>query len=457
MSFIALCLSFSSAVSQNRPVPKLLRHLIHHQGSIPIISGGAHNLVPSSYLSNYINDEYQNLIKTDDALYCNINGTGWLYKVTDTNELLAFQKVDSSFYAGNNFNALNFYHRSGVYSFGGYGFWKTNGILRKFNNYTHEWDVVKIDSEIPFSTGYLNWFDPAANRLYISPSEFYQDAFRSDSDAYYKHGERIYALDINSGKWILSGKLSHHFRGVSIPCKWGTLSIYGPDSAVLLNYRGNELVRLSSSLVSQFNNFFIRKNKDFYYFIDTTFYFGNLENDLFDSIPISASSLIPTGKRFFNVEDPMEMGSFNYTLISVAIFVFAGIILIFKRTWLILLIEKWKPLLQIKPTPKNDIAEVSPVKFSNIELELLNMLYQSTLKKSHTTQEELNKLLGLSSKKLSIQKKYRNDIILSVNQKWMIQKNISDTLIERKRSADDMRIYHYRIKNYWLDDLAAFL
>ena len=111
--------------------------------------------------------------------------------------------------------------------------------------------------------------------------------------------------------------------------------------------------------------------------------------------------------------------------------------------------------MQKKPSPTENQPGLHQVKFSNIELDVLKVLYRNSLKNTDTTQEELNQLLGLSSKKLSIQKKYRNDIIVSVNQKWMIGQNTTDTLIERKRSSEDKRIYHYAITQQFLDELAG--
>ena len=68
-------------------------------------------------------------------------------------------------------------------------------------------------------------------------------------------------------------------------------------------------------------------------------------------------------------------------------------------------------------------------------------------RQGHTvTAEEINKILGLSGKNSSIQKKNRSDVITTINQKWAAVCRSQVALIERQRSGDDKRSFEYFIQ-----------
>jgi hypothetical protein len=456
-SFYGITLSFA----QSTKLPKALQRLIHHPGPIPIILGGNNNILPKEKMDGPLKDQSQSLVKTYKRLYCNIDGTGWLYDLTDSSGWLQAKRIDSTYYQGNNFGALHFSLGDAVYSLGGYGFWRTNGLLRRFNDYTHEWDIVKIDKEIPYSKGYLNWLDTASQKLYFSLLKFHQDGFRNADDLYKMYQNRLFVLDIPSGHWS-SFTLDRYFNGIQMPCKWGTLSLYGPDSVLVLNYLTNEQLLLQRELIPQFQQVFTAKRIDIFYCIDTTLYFGNFKYDLFDSIRISEKDLIHTGKRFYHMTEKKAAGvpwkTILYLLLVFLIIPFSFYYLrkLYLSNRQIKIGGSGGQILSGNGhqghAPNGPIAPFSPM-----ERTLIQALFDQSTVNEDLTQEELNKVLGLSMKKQSVQKKNRNDIINSINQKWGLLQQTTEPLIDRKRSPDDMRIYSYSINTGAREDLVRWL
>lgn len=87
----------------------------------------------------------QILIRTPKHLYLYFAGTGWLYQLKqEKDSLLVFQRIDKTENINYNIDAVVFANGENLYNLGGYGFWKSNGTLRKFNFTDHEWDVEPV-------------------------------------------------------------------------------------------------------------------------------------------------------------------------------------------------------------------------------------------------------------------------------------------------------------------------
>jgi len=65
--------------------------------------------------------------------------------------------------------------------------------------------------------------------------------------------------------------------------------------------------------------------------------------------------------------------------------------------------------------------------------------------------EEINKVLGLSGKNESVQKKNRSETINDINKKWAVLCGNKNPLILRQRSEFDKRSFEYFIQPVWLE------
>ena len=95
--------------------------------------------------------------------------------------------------------------------------------------------------------------------------------------------------------------------------------------------------------------------------------------------------------------------------------------------------------------------------FNEIEKELILFIYEKTRQEYTVSVEEINKVLGLSGKNESVQKKNRSETINHINQKWAVLHGNNQLLIERQRSEFDKRSFEYFIQPVWLDKVVEIL
>ena len=128
------------------------------------------NLSPDNYIIPVLGTLYapngQEIIMDDKLIYVNIQQTGFVYQLFSQNDsLLEFRRIDRTININYNIGCYNFIHQDQLYSYGGYGFWKTNGHIRQFNAMDKQWDIVPMNDEI-FSNGY-RWYSNKAEKLFV--------------------------------------------------------------------------------------------------------------------------------------------------------------------------------------------------------------------------------------------------------------------------------------------------
>ena len=109
---------------------------------------------------NYETASGQELVKSPEHLYILPQGTGRIYQLEGVENKYSWKRVDSTVYFGYNFNSISFYLDSTFYSYGGHGFWNTNGNLRVFNILSKEWVAA------PLSETVYGSFTYAGDRFY---------------------------------------------------------------------------------------------------------------------------------------------------------------------------------------------------------------------------------------------------------------------------------------------------
>ncbi len=79
--------------------------------------------------------------------YLLVNCTQQVYRFDFARRTLT--RLDRTFYRGYNCNNYPFVRRDTLYSFGGYGFWHTHGILSQYRPEKGEWEALSLTSEGP--------------------------------------------------------------------------------------------------------------------------------------------------------------------------------------------------------------------------------------------------------------------------------------------------------------------
>ncbi|MDA9362155.1 hypothetical protein N9R28_00480 [Flavobacteriaceae bacterium] len=140
------------------------------------------------------------LVYNENEVYFLYPGGGLLFRYKDG----AIKRVDNTFAHRNQFSGYFFKYKNGIFLLGGYGYWKSNSLLTKFNFETKNWDYITSTGSAP-SLGINNGsFVLEKNMLYVF--DFY---YRID-DMDVKNNN-LYTLDLETFKWSKRGSVNNRF------------------------------------------------------------------------------------------------------------------------------------------------------------------------------------------------------------------------------------------------------
>src|SRR5260221_193237 len=95
--------------------------------------------------------------------------------------------------------------------------------------------------------------------------------------------------------------------------------------------------------------------------------------------------------------------------------------------------------------------------FDQPEQDVIHQMVENSKLGKTTSIDDLNKALGLLQKSAELQKKYRSDLIISINKKFRFIANTNDLLITKKRSDHDKRSFEYYIEDSKIEDIKGTL
>jgi len=98
-----------------------------------------------SELTNVPLNNLRTTVSEDGTVYFLYPGGGLLF-VYENNQI---KRIDRSFAHRNQFSGHFFCYKNTPYLMGGYGYWKSNSLLTKFNFQTKEWDYIETRGQIP--------------------------------------------------------------------------------------------------------------------------------------------------------------------------------------------------------------------------------------------------------------------------------------------------------------------
>ena len=371
------------------------------------------------------------------GFFFHVYNTGRIYKLDNSSlkdSILLFKRIDHTVNIYYNIGSFLFAHNNQIFDFGGYGFWKNNGLLRKFNYRDKEWDIVELDKEIfppnVISDGYVTWVDSAQNYLYVPYQEVRNDGLtmlKEDDDIDFNS----HRLDFKTLKWEHLGQLDEQ---VYQTMKYA-IHIFQSEKGLLLVYinrvywvdflnnqvkvtfdptLGQTLLRIQRYMLRYWNGEYV--------------YWTNPVNGLYDSTRIDLSKFNYEGqaiwKKTFHAKE----------LILLAALVIVLVIFFF---------------IQIRQPKRQIIADQELVEqeapFTGTELALLSLLLSKHKIGKTATIPEINYVLGLKDKNHGMQKKVRSEIINKINEKYLLISKGKEMLIQSIRSESDKRFFEYLV------------
>jgi hypothetical protein len=380
----------------------------------------------------------QKLYKYGDTIYVFIEQTGFLYKLINYDAInCVFKRLDHTVNLNYNINCKNFIYNNELYSYGGYGFWKSNGHLRKYNYQDSEWDIIPLNKEIISS--YFLWFSESQGRLYLPFQKIVNAGIAGAENIVGVPIYTSYYLDLKTQKWEKLGDLESDVLKIvnnvnssneNLNYKDGILFLTN-DDVYLFDYVHNKVFK---SKHADLNQFLIRRN--------------NMINMFIYKDEIYSYS---TGSQLF-VKYPFRITDFELLRTSIwgaeaaLIYVMLGIVFLAA----VLFGSKWFFNRSVKRKLEKAQLQLLKTKtvtqaFTGIEVSLINLLLGSTLKGAVVEIHQINHILGIKDKNVGLQKKVRSDVMKAINDKYEFITQSNASLIGSSRKMDDKRFYEYFI------------
>lgn len=458
--FILLILVGYRPVSFADEVPPILKKLNTFKGSVLVYSNFKRAIVNLSDLPTNFRKEGYSIVKDKTGVYVLPHGTGRIYKLHTSSSTYSWQRIDSTYLTGYNFNSIGFKFDSVFYSFGGRGFWITNGILRNFNVFSRQWEAVSLSEDIHWNKNADGFYylDTSASTLTVraisSPSN---EVLKRPNPEKPKEG--LYQLDVKNGNWKRLGIMKDSTFEVMATLPWGLLV----NKNTVLDMHQNRYFKLSNAaqkrLLAILSSSKYPEPAIASFAVDSVLYVGN-EQENYDSLQLSQSDLVDTGMPIYTAVQSESSGG----MIEMKSMLIAG--LGFLVSFLGLLLYKTKkkqpsPELVPSQTPlyiPSAVAEPEtekhPTSFRSTrilellevrEKSLLEFLFHHSADERLTSIQEINKVIGVQHRSVEIQKRMRSDLIGSINQKMGIITKDKKAVINKKRSEFDKRTFEYFI------------
>jgi hypothetical protein len=474
-SFLTLHIAVRSQELYPLKITPFLQKYLSQPGYAYPLSGGRYSFLDLRPWVDDFKTGGQQLIRTDSNLYVFVQSTSRLYKaVSRDSQFIRFQRIDSTLGLFYNIGSYQFSDGEDVYSYGGYGFWKTNGLLRKFNFRHGEWDVVPLEREIvaQFNPSNLIWYDAKNRQLHVPFQLFVNDGVKQIRHTYGQVDVNTWVLDIPSQKWIQTGTVNPALpraaekvnEDVHFQTKNG-LVFESLFQLIRLDYKNNVFSQTGIHPVTQTLN----RNTylfDLEYQIGDTVYYMNSETGKEDSVYIGGLPVIQSADL---------VGSSNtipFITTGLLAIVASGLLIWRRKNGRksgqvispIDLSESLSPeepeldeivakatqnpvlLHPVDTSPAESPAPSKTSPFNATEKEVILLCLQRSEAGGHVDLEEINHVLGIKNKSKGLQKKVRSEVFNSINNKFRSFSNSTSGLIESVRNKDDKRYFDYFIE-----------
>lgn len=379
----------------------------------------------------------QDLIKSKDQILVMIQQTGFVFELSNFYDSIAvFKRLDRTVNINYNIGSLNFLFQNQLYSYGGYGFWRANGHLRKFNYTDKEWDIFPLNDEI--ITFGMHWLSRKEGKVYV-PFQKTMNAGLIEESEFNKERERqSFYLDLNQKKWIKLGTM--HSDAVQLVNKGGSANFLSlengimhvvDDQVIYYDFIHNKIYKCTQA---DFNQTFVRRigmTNCFEYKGIIYIYNNNTQN--FNKIVFDVNN-------FEQLNFPIWGRDKEYDKYLIALLI-VFITVILTTTFFNRRFKNRMQKNQLKVLKTKSINQA----FIGVEASLIKLLLQAAAENTKVEIHQINHVLGIKDKNIGLQKKVRSDVINTINEKYQLLNNNPEPLIVSVRKEDDKRFLEYFI------------
>ncbi len=416
------------------------------------------------------------LLKNKKEIYIQPLGTGKLYQVVKEQKggqqknTYQLTRIDSTFFNGANFHAINFFMNDTLFQYGGDGYWHVRGIVTYFSKKTHEWElynssrlVVALDDE---NYNIVYHIDKNNNRIYLS-NAFSQFDFPNTFNL--KTIDSVYEFDTHTHQWTTLGHTNPKLTSI--------IESAGTSHYQMNNYSviQNQLELLWADFgANTFGKFDKKSNSEFKetwlsIYLNNTNYQGLkfcLGNTLYltklDEQGIFSYKTFDISKAQFDLSDqnPIYLPTnqllqlLSHHIIDIALYIVLALVTIAITIY-------WLKRRNTKNVLHKEVSHILNNHFFEsltvIEKELIEVLYEYHLKGSLISTKLINKIIGVQNKDTMTQNKNRSDYFLKINQKFKFATHKELPLIIKTRDELDKRQFNYGLQEAYLSELAILI
>jgi len=411
------------------------------------------------------------LLKNKKDIYIQPLGTGKLYQVKKEQEgNYHLERIDSTYFNGANFNAINFFMNDTLFQYGGDGYWHIRGYITYFSHKTHEWELYNANRlVIAFEDANNNLvynIDRNKRNLFISNS-FSQVDFPASLNV--ESIDSVYQFNIQSRIWTTLGKTNPLLKEI-IENK-GALHYQMNEYSIIQNkleliwadFENNTFGKFKGRANSEFKENWLSiysnntKYNSLQFFLGNTFYLLKIdeENKLtYSSFIISKESFDLSNQQPIYIPTNKFVQLLSHPIIDITLYIVLGLITIAIALY-------WLKRRSTKNVLHKEVSHILNNHFFEsltvIEKELIEVLYENHLKGSLISTKLINKIIGVQNKDVMTQNKNRSDYFLKINQKFKFATHKELPLIIKTRDELDKRQFNYGLQETYLSELAILI
>jgi hypothetical protein len=388
-------------------------------------------------------------LATRQGLVLHFGRSGKLYKMQDKGDsLLYFVRMDRTVNYNYNIGSYIFHSDGGIFELGGYGFWKSNGLLRQFNYVDKEWDITPTNREVHLpliaSSRYGAWSDTGGRYVYVPYQIIINDGLLT-SDNGLKISPVTYRLDVKKRTWEELGEVTESALSLFKSANW---TCYPSERGLLLGFtKGVYYMDFVSNRISYFNDpslvqsLLRLQNSTHSYFYGGWVYNFNPISYKYDSLQIDLKKFALTGEVIWAKPFPYRVA------------VGSGLVVLIIGAVLF-----WGYGKRKQGTAKSGAPLVEQLRpFTETEQSLLQLLLSRSDKGLTANIIDINYVLGVKDKSPGMQKKVRSDVLNNLNEKYAFVTRQKEPLVQSIRSESDKRYFEYLINPVCRDTLRQLL
>jgi hypothetical protein len=407
------------------------------------------------------------LLKNKKEIYIQPLGTGKLYQVKKEEKgIYQLERIDSTFFNGANFNAINFFMNDTLFQYGGDGYWHIRGYLTYFSNKTHEWELYNANRLViafeDINNNLVYHIDRKKRNLYISNS-FLQVDFPASLNV--ESIDSVYQYNTQSRIWTTLGKTNPLLKAI-IETK-GALHYQMNEYSIIqnkleliwANFDNNTFGKFKDRTNGEFKENWLSiysnntKYNSLQFFLGNTFYLIKIdaENKLtYNSFQITNDAFDLSNQQPIYIPTNKLLQLISHHTIDISLYFFLGLVVI---TIVLYWFKKRNKNTELNQEVSHILNNHFFASLTVIEKELIELLYEHHLKGGLISTKLINKIIGVQNKDVMTQNKNRSDYFLKINQKFKFATHKELPLIIKTRDGLDKRQFNYGLQEAYISEL----